>query len=49
MQILRDVVQRDGPLGLWSSRIIVWKSLYAVLNRGLMYMSLSGYRCPQQW
>jgi hypothetical protein len=41
MQILRDVVQRDGPLGLWSSRIIVWKSLYAVLNRGLMYMSLS--------
>jgi hypothetical protein len=40
-QILKDVAKRDGVLGLWSSRIIFWKSSYAVLNRGLMYMSLS--------
>lgn len=41
LQIVRDVVRRDGVLGLWSSRIIVWKSSYAIINRGLMYMSLS--------
>lgn len=41
IRILRDVIKRDGFLGLWSSRIIFWKSSYAVLNRGFMYMSLS--------
>jgi hypothetical protein len=40
-QILRDVARRDGILGLWSGRIIIWKCLYATLNRGLMYGTLT--------